>query len=96
VGILYSSVFRRLLYLKMMDFLEIWDCESLFVQFYLIPTEILSVINSLESGFERILPSDAVIWFQIYRRSDLKRGSISPVARQIGLNLLIIIYAGCR
>jgi hypothetical protein len=55
-------------------FLQIWDCIS-FVQFYLIPTEILSVINSRESGFARMLQSDAVIWFQRYnQRSNLKRG----------------------
>jgi hypothetical protein len=63
--------------------LEIWDCKS-FVQYYLIHTEILSVINEIlsvinsqESGFARMLQSDAVIWFQRYQRSDLKRGSIS-------------------
>jgi hypothetical protein len=65
--------------------LETWDCKS-FGQYYLIPTEILSVINSRERGFPRmmrVLQSDAVIWFQRYQRSDLKRGSIS-LARQIG------------
>jgi hypothetical protein len=42
-------------------------------------TEILNVINSRESGVARMLQSDAVIWFQRYLRSDLKRGSISMV-----------------
>jgi hypothetical protein len=32
---------------------------------------ILSVINSRESGFARMLQSDAVIWFQRYQMSDL-------------------------
>jgi hypothetical protein len=40
-------------------------------------------MKSRESGFARMLQSDAVIWFQRYQRSDLKRGSIS-LARQIG------------
>jgi hypothetical protein len=53
--------------------LEIWDYKS-FVQYYLILTEILSVINSQERGFARMLQSDAMIWFQRYQRSDLKRG----------------------
>jgi hypothetical protein len=44
---------------------------------------ILSVINSRESGFARMLQSDAVIWFQRYQKSYLKRGSIS-LTRQIG------------
>jgi hypothetical protein len=35
------------------------------------------VINSQESGFARMLQSDAVIWFQRYQRIDLKRGLIS-------------------
>jgi hypothetical protein len=61
---------------------EIWDCKS-FVQYYLILTEILSVINSRKSGFAGMLQSDAVIWFQRYQRSYLRRGSIS-LARPIG------------
>jgi hypothetical protein len=40
------------------------------------------MINSWESGFARMLQSDAVIWFQRYQRRDLKRGSIL-LARQI-------------
>jgi hypothetical protein len=53
--------------------LAIWDCNS-FVQYYLIHTEILSEINSRESGFARILQSDAVIseerWIDIAGPSD--------------------------
>jgi hypothetical protein len=66
--------------------LEIWDCKS-FVQNYLTITEILSAINSRESGIARMLQSDAVVWFQRYPRSDLRLGSIL-LARQIDTTIV--------
>jgi hypothetical protein len=44
------------------------------------------VINTRENGFAKMLQSDAVIWFQKYQSSDVKRGSIS-LDRQIGTHL---------
>jgi hypothetical protein len=83
-GILFAKIVPNKLTKKqclLRFLLEILDCRS-YVQYYLILTDILNVINSQEIGFARMLQSDAVIWFQRYQRCDLKRGSLS-LAHQI-------------
>jgi hypothetical protein len=44
------------------DFSEIFGYHKTFVKIYLILPEILSVINSRESGFSRILKSEGGYW----------------------------------
>jgi hypothetical protein len=54
-------------------FLDIFGYNT-FVKIYLIFTDILSVINSRESGFSRILKSEGAIGFQRHLWSNQKRG----------------------